>query len=329
MKNKSKVFSGIQPSGSAHIGNYLGAIKGWAENQAGKENIFCIVDLHTITMPQDPSILSKNILETAKIIIASGVDPKKSSLFVQSNRPEHAELAWILNCNTQMGELARMTQYKDKGKGKESASVALFDYPVLMAADILLYDTNEVPVGEDQKQHVELTRILAKRMNSKYGEGTVIVPESIIKNNGARIMSLDNPNKKMTKSADRKNSYIALRDTPEEIRKKLKKAVTDSGSEIEFTENKPALRNLLTIFSSFTEQKIVEIATEYQGKGYAKFKADLAEVVINGLMPIQKRLKDLDDNPSYVAKVLTEGNKKVAPIAEQTLLRIKSRIGLG
>lgn len=329
MEKNITVFSGIQPSGSAHIGNYLGAIRNWANNQDGKKNIFCVVDLHAITTPQDPSNLSKNILETAKVIIASGVNPKESSIFIQSNRPEHSELAWILNCNTQMGELSRMTQYKDKGEGRISASVGLFDYPVLMAADILLYNTNEVPVGEDQKQHVELARDLAKRVNVKYGKDTVTVPEPIINNKGARVMALDNPKKKMAKSAGSENSYIAIRDEPDMIRKKIKKAVTDSGTEIIYSPKKPALKNLLTIYSLFADEMIDDIVARHKGRGYANFKEELAEIIVQGLSPIQTKLKDLDNEPEYVAKILAEGSERVAPIAQSTLSRVKNKIGLG
>lgn len=326
---KKKVFSGIQPSGSPHIGNYLGAIKNWVDNQEGKENIFCIVDLHSITVPQNPKELAGNIQETAKIIIASGIDPKNATIFVQSDRPEHSELAWILNCNTQMGELSRMVQYKEKGTGKTNVSVGLFDYPVLMAADILLYDTDEVPVGDDQKQHVELARLIAKRINSKFGKDTVVVPAPIVKKEAARIMALDNPKNKMAKSANSENSYIALRDDTDTIRRKVKKAVTDSGSEIVYKKSKPALANLLTIYSSFSGEKIEDIVKNYKGKGYADFKQDLAEVVVQGLAPIQARLDDLDNDPTYVAKILAEGSEKAAPIARATLTRIKNHIGLG
>lgn len=330
MDKKKRVFSGIQPSGSAHIGNYIGAIRNWAQDQEeGKENIFCVVDLHAITVPQDPKELEGNILETAKIIIAAGIDPEKSALFVQSSRPEHSELAWILNCNTQMGELSRMTQYKEKGEGKTSVSVGLFDYPVLMAADILLYDTDEVPVGDDQKQHVELARDVATRINSRYGKDTLVMPAPTIKKEGARIMALDDPKKKMAKSAKSGNSYIALRDNADAIRRKIKKAVTDSGSEIVYAKDKPALANLLAIYSTFEGEEIKDIVERYKGKGYAEFKQDLAEVVVQGLAPIQARLDDLDNDPGYVTKVLAEGSAKVAPLAGATLGRVKNRIGLG
>lgn len=329
MDKKTRVFSGIQASGSPHIGNYLGAIKHWAAEQEGKENFFCVVDLHAITVPQDPETLRFNINEAAKVLLASGIDPEQSTLFVQSDRPEHSELAWILNCFTGFGELSRMTQFKEKGEGKKDVSVGLFDYPVLMAADILLYDTQAVPVGEDQKQHVELTRNIAERMNNKFN-GMFVLPDPDIKKVGARIMALDNPKKKMSKSAGSENSYIAIRDGAETIRKKIAKAVTDTGSEIKFDkENKPAISNLLTIYALFADEDMKTIEARYQGKGYGEFKKDLAEVVITGLSPIQDRLIELDQDPQYVARVIAEGARKAAPIACATLTRVKEKIGLG
>lgn len=329
MERKTRVFSGIQASGSPHIGNYLGAIKHWAAEQEGKENFFCVVDLHAITTPQDPETLRFNINEAAKILLASGIDPAQSTLFVQSDRPEHSELAWILNCFTGFGELSRMTQFKEKGEGKADVSVGLFDYPVLMAADILLYDTESVPVGEDQKQHVELTRNIAERMNNKF-KGMFVVPDADIKKTGARIMALDNPTKKMSKSAGSENSYIAIRDDAETIRKKIAKAVTDTGAEVKYDkENKPAISNLLTIYSGFADESVEEIEKRYVGKSYAEFKKDLAEVVIAGLAPIQDQLAELDADPTYVAKVIAEGAQKAAPIAASTLIRVKEKLGLG
>lgn len=329
MDKKTRVFSGIQASGSPHIGNYLGAIKHWAAEQEGKENFFCVVDLHAITVPQEPETLRFNINEAAKVLLASGIDPEKSTLFVQSDRPEHSELAWILNCFTGFGELSRMTQFKEKGEGKKDVSVGLFDYPVLMAADILLYDTHSVPVGEDQKQHVELTRNIAERMNNRFNN-LFVLPEPDIKKVGARIMGLDNPKKKMSKSAGSENSYIAIRDDAETIRKKIAKAVTDTGSEIKFDkEKKPAISNLLTIYSLFADEEMETIEARYQGKGYGEFKKDLAEVIITGLAPIQDRLAELDEDPAYVATVLAEGARKAAPIACATLTRVKEKVGLG
>ncbi|HMN19190.1 MAG TPA: tryptophan--tRNA ligase, partial [Candidatus Moranbacteria bacterium] len=243
---KKRIFSGVQPSGNLHIGNYLGAIKNWVDLQDEYESIFCVVDLHAITVPQDPEKLRRKTLEIAKIYLAAGIDPQKSTIFVQSQVPEHSELMWLLNTVAKMSELEKMTQFKDKSQkeGREGASLGLFAYPVLMAADILLYDTEIVPVGEDQKQHVELARDLAKRFNHRFGE-TFVVPQAHIRQEGMRIMGLDDPTKKMSKSASSEYNYIALMDDADTIRRKIKKAVTDSGSEISYGEEKPALRNLL------------------------------------------------------------------------------------
>ena len=265
-----RIFSGIQPSGNIHLGNYLGAIKQWVDlADQFDESIYCVVDLHAITTQQDPKILRKKILEVAALYIASGVDPDKSAIFVQSSRPEHSELAWILNCQAKMGELYRMTQFKEKSvKGTgDSAGVGLFVYPTLMAADILLYNATHVPVGEDQKQHVELTRDLAMRFNKNFGE-TFVIPEPIINKETARIMGLDDPTKKMSKSASSPYNYIAITDDADTIRNKIKRAVTDSGSEVKAGPDKPALTNLLTIFSEVTGKTAEEIEKEFAGKGY-------------------------------------------------------------
>jgi tryptophanyl-tRNA synthetase len=332
MEKKIRVFSGIKPSADLmHIGNYLGAIRNWVEYQKPEfENVFCVVDLHAITVPQDPVQLKKNTIEITKVYLACGIDPQKSILFVQSERPEHSELGWILGCFTSFGELSRMIQFKEKsGETKGSVSAGLFNYPTLMAADILLYGTNIVPVGDDQKQHVELARDIAIRMNNKFGK-MFTVPEPDIKPVGARIMGLDDPAKKMSKSAGSEYNYIALRDAPDVIKKKIQRAVTDSGSEIVFDkEKKPALANLLTIYSLFADEKIEDIVSRYKGKGYAEFKKELAEVIICGLAPIQDRLRELDEDPKYVAEVLSAGAEKAAPIAAATLVRVKGKIGLG
>jgi len=326
---KKRIFSGIQPSGQLHIGNYLGAILQWVELQEAAENIFCVVDLHAITVPQEPKELKKNILEVAKIYLAAGIDSKKSTIFVQSHIKEHTELAWLLNTITHFGELSRMTQFKEKGEGqKESVSVGLFDYPVLMAADILLYDTDEVPVGEDQKQHVELARDLSIRFNNRFGK-TFVVPKVILKKEGARIMGLDDPTKKMSKSAPSAYNWIALREKPADIRKKILKAVTDSGTDIKSGKGKPALTNLLNIYSLFAKKSVSEIEKQYTGKGYGDFKKDLAEVIIEGLKPIQDKLKELDNDPTYIEKVLKDGAEKIRPIAEKTMKVVKNKIGLG
>ena len=252
MTLKQRIFSGIQPSGNLHIGNYLGAIANWIKLQDEFDSIFCVVDMHAITVAQNPEMLRKKTIEIAKIYLAAGIDPKKSSIFIQSQVSEHAELCWILNTITKIPELEKMTQFKDKAQknDKESAGVGLFDYPVLMAADILLYGTEVVPVGEDQKQHVELARDLAKRFNQKFGE-TFIVPKVFIKEEGMRIMGLDDPSKKMSKSAASEYNYISLLDDEETVKRKIKKAVTDSGSEIVYSNDKPALKNLINIFLHF------------------------------------------------------------------------------
>lgn len=358
------VFSGVAPSGVIHIGNYLGAIKNWVELQNDYRCIFCVVDLHAITTPQDPQKLSQKILEVAKIYLAAGIDPQKSIIFVQSDVKEHAELVWILNTITRMSDLLRMTQFKEKAKidpekiikeigsrelyntetymvsskivklleeflgGINKSGVGLFGYPVLMAADILLYKTDAVPVGEDQLQHVELTRTLAERFNGKFSQGQEIfvVPKAMIKKEGARIMGLDDPAKKMSKSALSSANYIALTDPPQIIREKIKKAVTDSGKDIVAAEDKPALSNLLTIYSLLSGQAVAEIEKEYRGKGYAEFKDGLAEAAINFLSPFQKKYADLDD--AYVSQILNEGAQKARKIAGQTLQEVKEAMGL-
>lgn len=321
-----RIFSGIQPSGKLHLGNYLGAIRNWVKLQDEFDSIFCVVDMHAITVPQDPEELRRRTIEIAKVYLAAGIDPEKSILFIQSHVSEHAELAWILNTITKIPELERMTQYKDKAQkaGKESAGVGLFDYPVLMAADILLYDTNLVPVGEDQFQHIELTRTLAERFKKKFGE-TFIVPAAYFTKEGLRIMGLDDPNKKMSKSATSEYNYIALTDTEEDVRRKIKKAVTDSGSEIVYNDTKPALKNLIHIYSLLSGKETKEIEKEYAGKGYAEFKNGLADVVVNFLKPFQEKYNSLDDKE--VLSILEEGAQKVRPLAKKKLEEVKKKIG--
>jgi len=325
---KKRVFSGIQPSGNLHIGNYFGAILTWVREQNDKENIFCVVDEHAITISQEPKELKSRIIEIAKIYLAAGIDPAKSSIFVQSSRPEHAELAWILNCNSYYGELSRMIQFKDKSSLKgENVSVGLFDYPVLMAADILLYDTDEVPVGEDQKQHVELTRDIAERVNKKYGK-IFTIPAYYTVKESTRIMSLTDPTTKMSKCDENEGSRIGLLDSAEVIRKKISRATTDSGTEIKFDkENKPGISNLLNIMAVCTAQTVPELEKAYKGKIYGEFKKDVAEAIVALLEPFQGRYNDISDD--YVLKVLREGAEKVAPRAHDTLKRVKDAIGLG
>lgn len=344
--NKQRIFSGIQPSGNLHIGNYLGAVKNWVKLQEEYDSIFCVVDMHAITIPQDPEELRKKTIEVAKVYLAAGIDPEKCSLFIQSHVPEHAELAWILNTITRMSDLFRMTQFKDKAgikkwknlKGEEIKSeviskeehtyhktgAGLFDYPVLMAADILLYDTNLVPVGEDQLQHIEIARTLAKRFNSRFGE-TFVVPEAYVQKEGMRIMGLDDPTKKMSKSAATEYNYISLTDSEEAIRRKIKKAVTDSGSEIVYSDDKPALKNLIDIYSLFSDKKTSEIEKIYQGKGYADFKAGLAEIIIGFLKPFQKKMAELTDEK--VLEILEKGAERIRPLAKRKMEEVKKKIG--
>ncbi|EKE19435.1 MAG: hypothetical protein ACD_9C00019G0001 [uncultured bacterium] len=323
---KKRIFSGVQPSGNLHIGNYLGAIANWVKLQDEYESIFCVVDMHAITVPQDPEMLRKKTIEIAKIYLAAGIDPKKSSIFVQSQVSQHAELMWVLNNVAKMSDLDKMTQFKDKSQkgGRESSGVGLYDYPVLMAADILLYDTQVVPVGEDQKQHVELARDLAKRFNNKFGE-IFVVPEVHIKKEGMRVMGLDDPTKKMSKSAPSEYNYIALVDSAETIRKKIKKAVTDSGSEIVYSDEKPALKNLINIYSSFSGKSPEQIESEYEGKGYGDFKTDLAEVIIGFLQPFQERFNAISDEE--VLEILRDGADRVEKIAKKKMDEVKTAVG--
>ena len=337
MPNKKKIiFSATAPSGNIHIGNYLGAIKQWAElqNTGEYQNIFCVVDEHAITTPQDPTKLRSKILEVFTLYLALGIDPEKSIIFVQSHVPEHSELNWILSTITPVGELERMTQFKDKSQKQKSVPAGLLNYPVLMAADILLYKTNLVPIGEDQLQHIELTRTIARKFNSTFGE-TFAIPEPFLNKEGKRIMGLDDPSKKMSKSAENPKNYIALLDSLETIREKIKAAVTDSDSEIKYDEqNKPAVSNLLTVYSLFSGlpadrqgKKISELEKEYESKNYSVFKNDLAEIIIEGLSPIQKKYKELSANPDYIKKVLRDGAEKAKAIASQTMAEVRSKIG--
>jgi tryptophanyl-tRNA synthetase len=323
---KKRIFSGIQPSGNLHIGNYLGAIKNWVKLQDEYNSIFCVVDMHAITVPQDPELLRKKTIEVAKIYLAAGIDPEKSTIFIQSHASEHAEMCWILNTIAKIPELERMTQFKDKSEkyGKESVSMGLFDYPVLMAADILLYDTELVPVGEDQFQHVEITRTLGKRFNQKFGE-TFKIPEAYFTKEVMRVMGLDDPMKKMSKSAASEYNYIAMTDDAETVRKKIKKAVTDSGNEIKYEDGKPALRNLINIYFSLSGEAPKAIEKKYAGKGYADFKNDLANIIIDFLEPFQKKYSSLTDEK--VLEILRSGAEKVQPLARKKLEEVKKKIG--
>ncbi|MCF8566208.1 tryptophan--tRNA ligase [Alicyclobacillus tolerans] len=321
-----KVFSGIQPSGTMTIGNYLGAMKNFVKLQNEAECVFCVVDLHAITVPQEPEVLRQNSLNLAALYIAAGIDPNRSTLFVQSQVPAHAELGWLLQCIAYYGELGRMTQFKDKSSKKEVVTAGLFTYPALMAADILLYQTDLVPVGEDQKQHLELTRDVAERFNNRFGQ-TFTIPDPYIPKVGGRIMSLEDPSKKMSKSDENPSAYISMLDEPDVIRKKISRAVTDSEREVRYDEeNKPAISNLLTIYSLFVDKSVADIEAMYEGKGYGPFKKDLAEVVVDGLSPIQTRYAELL-NSGELQDILREGARKATEKSEPTLADVKEKLG--
>lgn len=326
---KKWAFSGVQPSGELHIGNYLGAIRNWVEDQERYECIFCVVDLHAITVYQEPSVLREKIREVAKIYLAAGIDPNRATIFVQSHIPAHAELAWILNTITPMGWLYRMTQFKEKSTDqKENVGVGLFDYPVLMASDILLYQAHCVPVGEDQRQHIELTRDVAQRFNRLFGE-TFVVPEAVIREAGARVMGLDDPTKKMSKSNGSPFHSIGLLDEPDAIRKKLARAVTDSLREIRFDPTRPGIYNLLTIYQILSGETKEGIERRFEGKGYAEFKRELADRIIESLRPLQQRYRELSQDPRLIENILREGAARVEPIAHRTLKEVKEKLGLG
>jgi tryptophanyl-tRNA synthetase len=329
MQNKQRVFSGIQPSGTSHLGTYLGALKNWVAVQEQYDCYFCIVDLHAITVPQDPKVLRSNVREMAAIFIAVGLNPERSVIFRQSRVSGHAELAWLLNCIARVGELSRMTQFKDKSQrgGAESASVGLYDYPVLQAADILLYNANLVPVGEDQRQHLELTRTLARRFNGLYGD-TFVVPEPMILETGARVMALDDPTSKMSKSAPTPAGYIALLDEPDVVRRKIRRAKTDSGSEVVASPDKPAIANLLSIYAGLTGHAVPEIEEQYRGRGYGDFKKDLAEVVVESLTPIRERTLELLDDPRELDGILEVGAERAHEVASSTLHDAWAKLGL-
>ena len=323
-----RVFSGVQPTGNIHLGNYLGALKQFVELQDDHECIYCIVDEHAITVPQDPKALREHILDVAALYLAVGVDPKKSIVFVQSDVPGHAELGWVLTCQSYTGELSRMTQFKDKSKNKESAPTGLFTYPVLMAADILLYDTDVVPVGNDQKQHIELCRDLAIRVNNKYKK-TFVVPEGRFLKAGARIMALDDPTRKMSKSADNIHSRISLLDEPSKIKKSIMKATTDSDGVVRFdVENKPGISNLLNIYSVLSGKSIEELEAMYEGKGYGDFKKDLVEVTVEALAPIKARYEEIRHSDELI-EILKDGAARADAIAKKTMARVKDNFGLG
>lgn len=323
-----RVFSGVQPTGNIHLGNYLGALKQFVELQDDNECIYCIVDLHSITVPQDPKELRSHILDVAALYLSVGIDPKKSIVFVQSDVSGHSELSWILTCSAYTGELSRMTQFKDKSRGKESAPAGLFMYPVLMAADILLYDTDIVPVGNDQKQHIELCRDIAIRINNKYKK-TFVVPDGRFLKEGARIMALDDPTKKMSKSAENIHSRISLLDEDGKIKKSIMRATTDSDGEIRFDpENKPGVSNLLTIYSVLSGKSIDDVVASFAGSGYGNFKKELVEITKEALLPIRQNFSEIRESDELKA-ILRDGAERAGAIAEKTMKRVKDNFGLG
>ncbi|MFI5174037.1 MAG: tryptophan--tRNA ligase [Terriglobia bacterium] len=328
---KKRVFSGIQPTGKIHLGNYLGAVKPWVEDQSKYDSIFCIVDLHALTIPESVRVsgLKREILEAAALLIACGIDPKQSVIFIQSHISAHAELTWLLNCVTPVGWLERMTQYKSKVDRLATVSTGLLDYPVLQAADILLYKADGVPVGEDQKQHVELARDIAQRFHGLFGE-VFVLPEPIIRSAGARIMGLDDPTVKMSKSlgAQRKGHSIGLTEAPEAIRDSIMRAVTDSGNEVRFDHASPGVRNLMEIFHVLSGRNGAEIESHLHGKGYNYLKREVADLVIATLQPIQDQYFQLLSDPGYLDQALREGADRVRTRAEETLNRVKALMGL-
>ena len=328
MDGKKTIFSGIQPSGILTLGNYLGAVKNWVALQDEYDCYYCVVDLHAITVRQDPATLRQRTLDTMAILIASGIDPKKNVLYMQSHVSAHAELAWLLNCFTYMGELSRMTQFKDKSaKAGDNINAGLFTYPVLMAADILLYQADLVPVGVDQKQHLELTRDIAIRFNNIYG-GVFTVPEPYIPKAGAKIMSLQEPEKKMSKSDENENAFISLLDPPDAIARKLRRAVTDSDGEIRYAEEKPGVSNLLTIYSVLTGKTVAESEKDFAGQGYGVLKQGVTDAVVAALEPLQKRYQEVRGDKAFLESVMTENAEKAAYAARKTLSKVQRKIGL-
>ncbi|MFL5657932.1 MAG: tryptophan--tRNA ligase [Ktedonobacteraceae bacterium] len=327
---KKRVFSGIQPTGKLHLGNYLGALRNWKETQAQYDNIFCIVDLHAITVPIDPKELHHSIRQLAALYLACGLDTRYCKLFVQSHVHQHAEMSWIMNCYTPMGWLNRMTQFKSKaGENTDAVTTGLYCYPVLMACDILLYQTNLVPVGEDQRQHIEFTRDLAQRFNSIHGQPVFTIPEAQIREVGARIMALDDPTNKMSKSDPNDHSRINLLDDPKTIKKKIARATTDSLRLVTFDSERPGITNLLTIYQLLTGQSEQEIEAEFEGKGYGDFKAALTEQLVATLEPIQQRYNELMNDTSTLEAILKQGADEVRPMAAATLQHVKDVVGLG
>ncbi len=324
---KKRIFSGIQPSGILTIGNYLGALKNWVGLQEDYECIYCVVNMHAITVRQVPADLRRHTYEALAVYLAAGIDPKKSTIFVQSHVPAHAELAWVLNCNTMFGELSRMTQFKDKSaKHGNNINAGLFTYPTLMAADILLYQAALVPVGQDQKQHVELTRDIAERFNALYGD-TFTVPEAYIPETGKKIMSLLDPAKKMSKSDENVGAYVAILDGRDDIIRKFRRAVTDSGSEVRFADGKDGICNLMNIYSAITGKENDEIEREFEGKGYGDFKLAVGEAVADALSPLQNEYARLIADKAYLEQIMREGAETASSIARKTMRKVYKKTG--
>ena len=322
-----RVLSGIQPTGVPHLGNYLGAIRNWVEEQDRYDSFFCVVDQHAITVPYSPDELRQNVRSLVGVLVACGIDPERSALFVQSHVPEHTELAWLLTCGTPMGWLSRMTQFKDKAEGQlESVGTGLFTYPVLMAADILLYDTAIVPVGDDQKQHVELARDIAGSFNHRFGD-VFTIPEPVIRQLGARVMGLDDPTKKMSKSQDGQFHAIDLLDDPKKILKKFNRAVTDSQTSIVFDETRPGVTNLLTIHQALSGQTRQQIESHFAGKGYGDLKKELADLLTEALAPIQQRYAELTEDPQTLDRILAAGAERAREVAGLTMSRVRQAMG--
>ena len=326
-QRKKRIFSGVQPSGILTIGNYLGAIKNWVEFQDENDCIFCVVDLHAITVRQVPAELRRRTFETLATYIACGIDPARSTVFVQSHVPAHAELAWILDCSTQFGELSRMTQFKDKSaRNAANVNAGLFTYPVLMASDILLYGTDLVPVGKDQQQHIEIARVIANRFNQQYSD-TFVVPEGFFPKSGAKIMSLSDPEKKMSKSDENQNGFVSMLDDRDTIMRKFRRAVTDSDTEVRRGADKPGVGNLMTIYSCFTGKTDAEIEAEFRGVGYGEFTEAVGAATADGLAPFQARFNELMADKPYLESVLREGAPRAHSIARRTLSKVYRKVG--
>jgi tryptophanyl-tRNA synthetase len=327
-----RVFSGIQPTGEIHLGNYLGAVRHWVkaqeESAAPDQTLYCVVDLHGLTLPWDTAEYADATRRTAMLLLAAGLDPDRCTLFVQSHVHQHTDLTWLLNCIATFGELRRMTQFKEKSAGQESVSVGLFDYPVLMAADVLAYDTERVPVGDDQRQHLELARDIAIRFNHRCGD-TLVVPEASIPPVGARVMDLQNPKAKMSKSADSPQGTIRLLDDPRAITKRIKSAVTDSGTEVLYDPDaKPGVSNLLQILGAVTDEPVEQVADKYAGSGYGALKTAVADAVVEFVRPLQERYAELERDPAEVARILERGAERAEGIAGPVLARVRNAVGL-